>query len=178
MEHRRKDTVGKGALIIVALLVALAAGCGDGFFSNGGGEFSSSLYTKILKNMDGAGVELMELTACEAVRSKDPEAPCEGISGAQIEVFIDGPSIIFDFSNVTKGGRISESDFEGYIVSASESSNLPPILEAIVDAASSTINARDIDVQFDDATVSVNFQGIDYDDTTFVKIDLVFHDET
>ena len=51
---------------------------------------------------------------------------------------------------------------------------MPRILEAILDATQSTIGSEDLDVQFDDATVAVNFQGLDYDDATFVKIDLVF----
>ena len=96
------------------------------------------------------------------------------MSGTQIEVFIDGQSIIFDFSNVTKDGKISEADFEGYIVSVTEDSNLPPILEAIVDATKSSVASQDVDVEFDDKNVAVNFQGLDYDDATFVKIDLLF----
>ena len=89
-------------------------------------------------------------------------------------MFIDGQSIIFDFSNVTKDGKISEAEFEGYIVSLTEDSNLPPILEAIIDATKSTIASKDVDVDFDDKNVAVNFQGLDYDDATFIKIDLVF----
>ncbi len=115
-------------------------------------------------------------TACEVVASDDPEARCEGISDTEIEVFIEGESIIFDFSNVTKRGKISQSEFEGYIVSVTEDSRMPRILEAILDATQSTIDSRDLDVQYDDTTVAVNFQGFDHDDATFIKIDLVFDD--
>jgi hypothetical protein len=81
---------------------------------------------------------------------------------------------LFDFSNVTKDGKISEAGFEGYIVSVTEDSNLPPILEAIVDATKSTVGSEAVGVDFDDKNIAVNFQGLDYDDATFVKIDLVF----
>jgi hypothetical protein len=84
--------------------------------------------------------------------------------------------MIFDFSNVTKRGKISDADFEGYILSVTEDSNLPPILEAIVDATKSSIDSQDLDVQFDDKSVAVNFQGLAYDDATFIKVDLVFAD--
>jgi hypothetical protein len=57
-----------------------------------------------------------------------------------------------------------------------EHSRLPRILEAILDATQSTIDSQDLDIQFDDKNVAVNFQGLDYDDATFVKIDLVFED--
>ena len=123
---------------------------------------------------DGAAVDLVELSACEVQESSDPNARCEGVSGTQIEVFIEGQSIIFDFSNVTKGGKISQSEFEGYIVSVTEGSRVPRILEAILDATQSAIDSQDLDVQFDDETLAVNLQGLDYDDATFIKIDLVF----
>jgi hypothetical protein len=117
---------------------------------------------------------LLAYTGCEVVEGTDPEARCEGVSGTHVEVFLDGQSMIFDFSNVSKGGTISEADFEGYILSITEDSGLPPILEAIVDASKSTIDSQDLDVQFDDKNVSVNFQGLAYDDATFVKVDFVF----
>jgi hypothetical protein len=54
-----------------------------------------------------------------------------------------------------------EAHCEG--VSVTEDSNLPPILQAIVDATKSTIDAQDVDVDFDDKSVAVNFQGLGAD---------------
>lgn len=179
MEIKLNNTFRKAVLVLVALLFALTTGCGDGFFNKAGDPFNSSLSRRIVESMGsmgGAEVDLVELTACEVRESNDPDARCEGVSGTQIEVFLDGESIIFDFSNVTKGGKISASEFEGYIVSVTEDSRMPRILQAILDATQSTIESEDLDVQFDDTTVAVNFQGLAYDDATFVKIDLVFDD--
>jgi hypothetical protein len=176
MEHSLSNTFRNASLVVVALLFALTTGCGDRLFQKSGGELSSSLSRRIVERMGGAEVDLIELTGCEVLESSDPEARCEGVSDTQIEVFIDGESIIFDFSNVTKAGKISQSEFEGYIVSVTEDSRMPRILEAILDATQSTIDSRDLDVQYDDTTVAVNFQGLDYDEATFIKIDLVFDD--
>jgi hypothetical protein len=178
MEHKLNHTAPKVSLVVFAALVSLTAGCGDGFFTKGDGFVGSSLSKHVRDAMGDSEVDVLEYTGCEVAGSSDPEARCEGVSGTQIEVFIDGQSIIFDFSNVTKDGQISEADFEGYVVSVTEDSNLPPILEAILDAAKSTVDSKDIDVEFDDKNIAVNLQGLDYDDATFVKIDLVFEDAT
>ncbi|MGD8316689.1 MAG: hypothetical protein PVH21_10750 [Myxococcales bacterium] len=166
MDHR-------ATWIICAAVAALGAGCGDGFFHKPGGMFDAVLSRQIRARMAEADVELLEYTGCQIVRSDDPDARCEGVSDTQIEVFVDGQSLIFDFSNVAKDGRISETDFEGYVLVANEGSRMPRILQAIVDAAESSIAAEQVDLQFDDESVVVNFQGIDYDDATFVKVDLV-----
>jgi hypothetical protein len=173
MERKLNNTVRNAALRMFAALIALTAGCGDGFFNKEGGTFRSAL-AQYVKDGMGGEVELLAYTGCEVVEGTDPEARCEGVSGTHVEVFLDGQSMIFDFSNVSKGGTISEADFEGYILSITEDSGLPPILEAIVDASKSTIDSQDLDVQFDDKNVSVNFQGLAYDDATFVKVDFVF----
>ena len=174
MEHKLNHTARTVSLVVFATLVSLTAGCGDGFFTKGEGFVGSALSKHVKDAIGDTEVDVLEYTGCEVTDSSDPEARCEGVSGTQIEVLIDGQSIIFDFSNVTKDGKISEAEFEGYIVSLTEDSNLPPILEAIIDATKSTIASKDVDVDFDDKNVAVNFQGLDYDDATFIKIDLVF----
>lgn len=174
MEHKHNHKARTVSLAVFAALISLTAGCGDGFFTKGDGFVGSALSERVRDAMGDAEVDVFEYTGCEVTDSSDPDARCKGVSDTQIEVFIDGQSIIFDFSNVTKDGKISEADFEGYIVSVTEDSNLPPILEAIVDATKSTVASKDVDVDFDDKNVAVNFQGLDYDDATFVKIDLLF----
>lgn len=174
MDHNLNNAVRNALLVFFAVLVSLTAGCGNGFFSEGDGLIGSALSKRVRNAIGGAEVDVLEYTGCEVTDSSDPEARCKGVSDTQIEVFIDGQSIIFDFSNVTKAGKISEADFEGYIVSVTEDSNLPPILEAIIDATKSTVGSQNVDVDFDDKNIVVNFRGLEYDDATFVKIDLVF----
>ena len=123
-------------------------------------------------------MELLEYTGCKVVQSDDPKARCQSVSETQIEVFVDGRSLIFDFSNVSKTGRISEGEFEGYVLVVEEDSGLPPILDAIVDALKSSPGSENLDVQFDDKSVVVNLQGLDYDGDTFIKVDLVFDQES
>ncbi|KPK66587.1 MAG: hypothetical protein AMS21_01270 [Gemmatimonas sp. SG8_38_2] len=174
MEQNLYVTVRNAALVLIAGFGVLASGCGDGFLNRGGGMFDSMLARRTKEQMRGDEVELLEYTGCAVLKSDDPEARCEGVSDMQIEVFVDGESIIFDFSNVEKDGTISEADFEGYVVSLGESSNLPPILEAIVDAAVSKVDPKTLDLDFDDRNVAVNLQGLRYDQGTFIKVDLVF----
>jgi len=174
MEHKLNNTIRKAALATLIALVALTAGCGDGFFTRPGGMINAALSKQIRERMGGAEVDVLEYTGCQVVNSSDAAARCQGVSETEIEIFVDGQSIIFDFSNVAKGGKISEAGFEGYVVSVADESRVPPILEAVVDAVKSSIGSKDVAVEFDDKNIAVNFQGLDFDETTFIKVDLVF----
>ena len=164
----------KASWIVFVALASWASGCGDGFFHKPGGVFEAVLSRQISARMADADVELLEYTGCQVTRSDDPDAHCQSVSDNQIEVFVDGQSLIFDFSNVSKTGRISEGEFEGYVLVVEEDSGLPPILDAIVDALKSSPGSENLDVQFDDKSVVVNLQGLDYDGDTFIKVDLTF----
>jgi len=172
MEHRPQP-VRHPALIICALLGALASGCGDGF-GGGGGAFGSSLASHIRDEMGGAQVELTLYTSCEGMGSEDVDTRCKGVQSAEIEVFFDASSVVFDFSNAPKPGVISETGFEGYALLIAEHSGLPPLLRAALDAEGSNVDVERVQIETDDARVIVNFQGLEYDDATFVKVDLEF----
>lgn len=174
MGHKLNTTVRNATLAALAALTMLGSGCGDGFLNQGGGMFDSVLARRMKEQMRGNEVELSEYTSCKVVASDDPETRCEGISDTKVEIFIDGQSIILDFSNVGTEGVITKSDFEGFIVSTTERSNLPPILEAVIDATMSHVDSKSLEVDFDDQNVAVNLQGLRYDQGTFIKIDLVF----
>ena len=45
---------------------------------------------------------------------------------------------------------------------------------ATLDAEASNVNAERVQIESDDTRVVVDFQGLEYDDTTFVKVDLEF----
>jgi len=178
MDLKLNTTVRQAALTVFAALIVLTSGCGDGFLLDGTGILNAALSKQLRERMGSAEVDVLEYTVCKVEGTRDSTAGCEGVSGTGIEVFVDGKSVIFDFSNVAKSGKISETGFEGYVLSITEHSRVPPILEAVVDAAKSRISSPNIDVRFDDENVAVNFQGLDYDDSTFIKVDLVFDDAT
>lgn len=173
MEHTTESTPRHPALIICAVLAALASGCGDGF-GGGGSAFGSALASHVKDEMGGAQVELTLYTGCEGMGSENLDTRCSGIRSAEIEVFFDASSVVFDFSNAPKPGAISETGFEGYVLSIPETSRLPALLGATLDAGASNVDAERIQIESDDARVVVDFQGLEYDDTTFVKVDLEF----
>lgn len=174
MEHKAGHTRRNATLVVLAALFALAVGCGDGFQHRSGGALHSALANQIKDRMGGSNVELAVYTSCEGLESVDPATRCAGVRSANIEVFFDGKSAIFDFSNAAKRGRISDTGFEGYVLAVTEDSHLPAILDATMDPSESTIDAEDIDVVFDGERIAMDFRGLAYDDATFIKIDLLF----
>ncbi len=177
MEHRLETKARYAALRLFAVLTALGSGCGDGFSNSGRGALSSSLASHIGDHMGDPGVELRVYTGCEGMDSENPETRCAGVRSAEIEVFLDGGSLLFDFSNAPKNGTISENGFEGYVLLMTEDPRRPALLDARLDTEASNVDPELIRIEIDDASVAVNFQGLDYDDTLFVKINLAFDGE-
>jgi hypothetical protein len=174
MEHRLETKAPHTALLLFAVLTALTSGCGDGFSNTGSGALGSSLSSHIGGHMGGPGVELVVYTSCEGMDSENPDTRCAGVRSAEIEVFFDGKSLLFDFSNAPKSGTISENGFEGYAVSMNEESRHGALLEASLDADLSSVDPERIEIEIVDGSLMVNFQGLEYDDTLFVKVDLAF----
>jgi hypothetical protein len=176
MEPRLENTPRYSALIIVGVLAALASGCGDEL-TRGGGAFSSALASHVKDELGGPQVELTTFTSCEGTQSKNPETRCEGVQSAEIEVFFDGESLVFDFSNAPKSGAISDRGFEGYVFSRTEHSKLRTFRDATIDAERASVDAELIQIELDGTSVVVDFRGLEYDDTTFIKVDLIFQEE-
>lgn len=177
MEHEVGHTGRNATLVIFAALVALAAGCGDGIRHRSGGAVHSSLANHVKDRLGGGDVELVMHTSCEGVESADPATRCAGVRNAGVEVFFDGQSVIFDFANAAARGQISDSGFEGYVVSMPRGPMWSAIVDASVDGAESTVASEEVGLELDAESIAVNFSGLVYDDATFIKIDLVF-DET
>lgn len=173
MEHRIESKPRYAALIIFGVITALASGCGDGF-NKPGGALSSALASHLGGHMGGPGADLRVYTSCEGMDSTNPETRCKGVRSAEIEVFFDGDSLLFDFSNAPTNGTISETGFEGYVFVMTDDSKWPVVLDARLDTEASNVDPERVQIAIDDANVAVNFQGLDYDYTTFVKLDLVF----
>lgn len=174
MENRRFNDACNVLLVTLGLVVALTSGCAEGPLHRAGGVFDSVLTKEMKRRMGDAEMAVQELSGCFA--AERGETSCKSVSDTEVEVFIDGRSIILDFSNVTTSGTISEQDFEGFLVSASEPSEATPILGAVVDMAKSHMAEKTIDVDFDHEYVAINLQGLSYDDSTFIKVDLTFEE--
>ena len=166
-------------LLLMLALSALTAGCGDSSFraEGGGGRIHSALADRVKERLGGEMVELTMYTSCEGVESGNPETRCAGIVEANIEVFYDGGALIFDFSNGPRTGRISDVGFEGYVLAMTETSTLPPLVDAMVDAEASTVDAAEVGIRVDSESVAVSFDGLVYDDSTFIKVNLTFDED-
>ena len=103
----------------------------------------------------GAAVELVAYTCCEGLDSSNPETRCAGISSADIQVFFDGQSLLFDFSNVQASGAIANAGFEGYVLSTSDDSRMSEIVDASVDLDVSSVSAEEVVVEVDENHVAV-----------------------
>lgn len=174
MDHKLNHTVRNAALVTLVSLVALAAGCGDSLGHGEGGAFRSAITEHVKERTGGAQVELHVYTSCEGLGSDDPATRCAGVLSAEIEVFFDGASLLFDFSNVARSGTISDAGFEGYVLAPTGDSHMAMIVDAFMDRAASTVDPSEVGIEVDGENVAVSLQGLEYDDTTFVKVDLVF----
>lgn len=161
------------APILIATLALMAVGCGDSLRNGPGGAFRSALGSHVHDVM-GPAAELAMYTSCEGTDSRNPETRCAGISSAGIEVFFDGRSLLFDFSNAQTSGVIADVGFEGYVFMTTEDSRMAEIVDAWLDLEGSSVSTDEVLVEVDGRNVAVNFRGLSYDDSTFVKVDMAF----
>jgi hypothetical protein len=173
--HTSKDQARYAALIAIGALALFAVGCGEGLQNGGGRAFRSALGSHV-EDVMGTTVELVMYTCCEGLDSSNPETRCAGVSSADIQVFFDGRSLLFDFSNVRASGVIADAGFEGYVLSTSDDSRMSEIVDASVDPNVSSVSADEVVVEVDEDHVAVDLRGLAYDDRTFVKVDISFLD--
>jgi hypothetical protein len=173
MAHTLENKARYAALVLLALS-ALASGCGDSLGGRSGGALGSALSNRIEDRMGGPQIELMVYTSCESRDSENPETRCEGVRSAEIEVFFDQQSLVFDFSNAPRPGTISENGFEGYVLSIPTTSKLSALVDAWVDEAESNVNLEAVELELDGNSIAVDLRGLDYHDATFLKVDLFF----
>jgi len=62
------------------------------------------------------------------------------------------------------------------VVALTEESKRGPLLDVTLDTELSSVDAEGIQIDLVDGSVAVNLQGLEYDDSLFVKIDLTFDD--
>jgi hypothetical protein len=116
---------------------------------------------------------------CDQVEFPGEEMPklkssCSASSEAEVTIdILEGRSIIYDFSSVTTAGVFKAAKFNGYVFTELVDA-APDIVSATVDRGVSTLDLDDDALSVDGRTLWANFEGIPFDDTSFVKIDLVF----
>lgn len=175
MAHATDNKARNTALVLLAVLAALGSGCGRDYSRVSKGGFGSTLASRLVDEMDGPSAELTTYTSCESIGG-GARTRCAGIRSAGVETFFDGRSLVFDFSNAPSKGSIAEEGFEGYVLALTEDSRLASIVDAFVDETESTVEPDAVAIELDETSVSIDLGGLRYDDTTFVKIDLVFED--
>jgi len=178
---------------VVVASLALVTACGD--VDTYKVRNSSWGETEAYTNWDWTYVQLVRATTpCDSevqeeltvLACADVEFPGEHLaklksscsSGTEAQVTIDildGQSIIYDFSSVTTKGTFTSASFNGYVFTELLGA-APELLSATVDGEVSTLELDDDALRVDGRVLRVNFEGIQFDDTAFVKIDLVFAD--
>jgi hypothetical protein len=104
------------------------------------------------------------------------KSACSGGSEAAVSIDVEARSIIFDFSSVASSGVFTAADFNGYVLTDMADA-APELVGAILDRDVSTLQLDDDRLQTEPRVVRANFEGIRFDETGFVKIDLLFADE-
>ncbi len=180
MAHTTQTKARNKALFsLVLVIMALGSGCGDTFSNSIQGGLGGRLVSKISERMEYEPnfTTLVVYTACEGLKSANPETRCVGVQSAGIEVFFQGDSLLFDFSNAPSRGTISNGSFEGYVLSTGDSDTARRIVDARVDEDGSTVDPSVIGIEIEEHRVAFDLRGLDYDDTMFVKVDLAFDGE-
>lgn len=146
------STLRKLSTLALVSVLAFGSGCGDSYFTNGGGAIHSDLD----KSLNGqAGVQELSLNQV----------------ALEIEVDLEGNCIIFDFSNIEEAGVLSALDSEGFVVDVTE---LPSVLGVGIDPELTSAHPSELGIQFNGEQIAVQFNDLNYDDTTFIKIDVRF----
>jgi len=168
---------------------ALVAGCGDpGLVAD---EPGRTVPAELPAPLEGSTVRLhRESTRCGRAatgptiaelgsgiefsihETKALAAPCADSPMPESEVDVDGPSIIFDFSNVRGPGVFPNSEFEGYVLHFTRRCGDPALESATVDLTVSTVELRSADLQTHYDRLRVNLAGVRYDSKALFKIDL------
>jgi hypothetical protein len=125
-----------------------------------------SLVSNPLVAQVGAGVEFT------SDQTRELELPCSGASSPAVEVRVDGRSLIFDFSNVDREGVFPEAQFEGYELAFARRCGDMVLAGVSIDKEHSTMAAAEIRTSHHYDRVGVDLQGLAYDHSSFIKIDL------
>ncbi len=101
---------------------------------------------------------------------------CGVVPNPEVEVSIEGGSVLFDFSRVGEAGAFPEAQFDGYELSFARSCGDVVLDTVSVDAALSSATMHEARVSYHYDRIDVDFQGLTYDQGSFVKLDLELAD--
>lgn len=179
-------------VIAAVAVVFIAAKCGDlDAFKISPSDWDDSADRSPLSTLDGAIVQLEHMSSrCDDGVSDglialvgpgmefpgesvvEIEPPCVDGRAVQLDVDVEGRSIVYDFCNVAAAGTFPQAEFEGFVVT--DTFHLVvPIRSVTIDRDKSTMNMSDAAISFDEHAVWVNLAGLEYDETSRVKLDLV-----
>lgn len=99
-------------------------------------------------------------------------SPCVDSPHPGIDVDIENRSVVFDFSNVDAPGHFPHALFEGYVLHFSRACGDPIFTSAAPDPRASSANMASVHVDTHFDRLEVDFAGLDYDQETFLKVDL------
>lgn len=188
-------TLAFGRIAQQGLLSALALISACGGFDTYDFRTGPSSETEPLTDLNGALVRLVRSTApCGGDEAPDEliafvgdrmEFPGEHVAALKsscgrasaVSIDVEGRSIIYDFSHVASPGSFSSAEFDGYVLTDVWGS-APEIQSATIDRDMSTLGLDNGDlVVVDGHTLHINFRGRSFDNSTFIKIDLVLEEE-
>ncbi len=150
MNQAPLKTLRKLSTLALLSALALGSGCGDGYRANRGGV----ILDLIGKAFDGR-VGVQELS----------------LNQVSLEVEVEGSSVLFDFSNVEAPGVLSTLDSGGFVLDVTE---LPSVLGVGIDPELTSADPSELGIQFNGSQIIIDFDDLNYDDTTFIKVDVRF----
>lgn len=169
------------------------SGCGDGYtYELSAGGFGPS---DGLSDLDGSLIELARLSSRCSLEAGDHlvalvgshmefpgedvtglKSPCGGGPEVRVDIDLDGHRIVYDFAKVSAPGHFPDVEFEGFVVT-DMFHTVPDIRGVSIDRSLTTLLVPDTAVSFDAHSVSINLAGMDFDGSSFVKLDLVFESD-
>jgi len=179
-------------VLVVVSALSLTAACGDSSnYKVSTRGWDPSAQGGSLWSLDGCVVELTWLSSrCNEAASgllsarvgsslefpgemvAQLESPCADGPAVRVDIDLGGQSVLYDFSNVAPAGRFPSAEFEGFVITDTYHS-VAAIVGASIDRSVSTVDLPDEALSFDAHSLSVNLAGIAFDQTSFIKVDVV-----
>ncbi|MGB5365614.1 MAG: hypothetical protein WBN15_17700 [Polyangiales bacterium] len=180
-----------GAVVAAVLVVFIAAKCDVDTFRLRTSDWDDSVNRGALSEFNGAIVKLERVSSrCDedieetliaqvGLQMEFPaesvvnlHSPCAAGPAVELDVDVEGQSIVYDFCNVTEAGRFPNAEFESFVIT-DVFHILAPIRGVTIDWGETTLDMSEEAISFDEHTVKVNLAGLEYDETCRVKLAVI-----